>query len=117
MYFRAGSDVTDLSLDENSRIDGFESFDRFFGLPHILLERQRGSVEDDGIKPASGSFDGLHQGMCMICVEKNREIEIFPQTLNQSRNLTDSHKLALALGRTNEDRDLQFLRGGEHRLQ
>src|SRR5262245_52145591 len=117
MYFRTGSDIADLSLYEDSRIDGFEGFDRLFGLPHVLLERQRGSVEDDGIKPAPRCFDSLRQGMRMICVEKNWKIEILAQTSHQSGNLTDSHKLALALGRTNQDRDLQFLRGREHCLQ
>src|SRR5262249_30834968 len=117
MYLRTSPDIADLSLDKDGRIDGFERLDRLLGLAHVLLERQRGSVEDDGIKPGPGRFQSLLQGMRMICVEKNWEIEILAQTLHQSRKLTDSHKLALALRRTNQDRDLQFLRGGEHCLQ
>src|SRR5262245_13095323 len=117
MYLRTGPDIANLSLDKDGRIDGFKGLDRLFGLPHVLLERQRGSVEDDGIKPAFGRFQSLLQGMSMICVEKNCESEILAQTLHQSRNLTDSHKLTLALGHTNQDRNVQFLRGGEHCLQ
>src|SRR5262245_49127166 len=114
MYLRTSPDIADLSLDEDGRIDGFEGFDRFFGLPHVLLERQRRSVENDGIKPAPGCFHSLLQGMRMICVEKNGKIEILAQTPHQSRKLTDSYELPLALGRTNQDRQLEFLRGGEH---
>src|SRR5262245_31870912 len=117
MYLRTRPDIADLSLDQDGRIDGFEGFDRLFSLPHVLLERQRGSVEDDGIKPASGRFQSLLQRMRMICVETNWKIELLPQTTHQCGNLPDSHKLTLALGRTNQDRDLQFLRGGEHCLQ
>jgi hypothetical protein len=53
----------------------------------------------------------------MIGIKKNGEIEFFAQTSHQSCNLTNSHKLALALGQTNEDRYVQFPGSGEHRFQ
>src|SRR5262249_45830747 len=117
MYFRTGSNVADLSLYKDGRIDRFDRFHRLLGLAHVLFEWQRRSVEDNGIKPALDPFQSLIQGMRMICVEKNWKIELLPQTAHQCRNLPDSHKLTLALGRTNQDRDLQFLRGGEHCFQ
>ena len=106
MNFRTGSNVADLSLDEDGGIDCFEGFDRGFGLLHVLLERERGSVEDDSIKPRPRCFCGIGQGVCMICVEKYREIEFLPQTPHESRNLADSCKLAFALRHTNHDWDL-----------
>ena len=69
MYFRTGSNVADLSLDKDGRIDCFEGFDRFFRLPHVLLEWQRGKIQDDGIKTGPGRFNGLRQRMGMIRVE------------------------------------------------
>src|SRR5947209_15022579 len=63
MNFRPGSNVADLALHKDGRIDCFEGFDRFFGLAHVLLEWQRGKIEADGIKPGPGRFYGLRQGM------------------------------------------------------
>src|ERR1700736_6596567 len=117
MNLRTGANVANLSLDQDVRIDFLERFDRLFGLTHVFLEWQRGKVEDDGIKPGLGCFDSLRQGVGMIRVKEDREIEFFPQTLYKSRNLTDSYKLALAFGHTNQDRDLQFLRRAEYSLQ
>ena len=51
MNFRPSSNVADLSLHKDGRIDCFEGLDRFFGLTHVLLEWQCGKIEDDGIKP------------------------------------------------------------------
>ncbi|MDB6088177.1 MAG: hypothetical protein JWN85_961 [Gammaproteobacteria bacterium] len=49
-----GIDVAEFSFYEDGRINGFEGFDGLFGLAHVLLERKRGKVEDDGIKPGLG---------------------------------------------------------------
>jgi hypothetical protein len=117
MYLGAGSNVADLSLHKDGRIDCLEGFDRFFRLPYILLEWQRGKIEDDRIKPGFGRFDGLRQRMGMICVKKNGAVEFLPQTPHHGRDLPDSDKLPLALGRTDHHWDLKFLPGGEHRLQ
>jgi hypothetical protein len=53
----------------------------------------------------------------MVRIKKDREIEFFPQASHQSGNLTYSHELALALGCSNEDRNLKFPRRGEYCLQ
>src|ERR1700731_2018448 len=106
MDFRTGSDVANLSLDQNVRIDCFESADRLFSLAHVFLEWQRGKVEDDGIKSGPSCFHSFRQRVRMIRVKKDWEIEFFPQTLHQNRNLTDSDKLALALGHADDNRDL-----------
>ena len=82
MYFRPGSNVTDLSLHKDGRIDCFEGFDRFFRLPYVLLEWQRGKIEDDSIKTGAGCFYGLRQRMGMIRVKKNRAVGFLPQTLS-----------------------------------
>ena len=74
MYLRTGSNVADLSLHKDGRIDCFEGFDCFFCLPYILLEWQRGKIEDDSIKPGLGRFYGLRQRMGVIRVKKNRAI-------------------------------------------
>lgn len=71
MNFRPGSNVADLSLHKDGRIDRFDGFDRFFGLAHILLEWQRGKIEDDGVKSGPDRFYGLCQAMRMVCVKKN----------------------------------------------
>src|SRR6266446_3422268 len=63
--------VADLALHKDGRIDCFEGFDRFFGLAHVLLEWQRGKIEDDGIKPSPGRFYGLRQRIGMIRVKKD----------------------------------------------
>ena|SRR6516165_5691339 len=117
MYFRPGSNVADLSLHKDGRIDCFEGFDRFFRLPYVLLEWQRGKIEDDGIKTGLGRFYGLLERMSMIRVKKNLTLGFLPQTPNQSRNLLDSDKLPFALRRTDYHWNLKFLPGGEHRLQ
>src|SRR5215813_468547 len=106
MYLGTASDVPNLSLYQDGRIDCFEGFDRLFGLAHVLLQQQLGSIKDNGIKPCFGCFYSLCQGVCMIRVKKDREIEFLPQASHQSHNLTDSHKLALALRRTNQYWDL-----------
>src|SRR6516162_1974433 len=104
-------------LNVRSMILSAQSFDRFFGLAHVLLEWQRGKIEDDGIKPSPGRFYGLRQGMGMIRVKKDWAVAFLPQTPHQSRNLSDSEKLPFALGRTDHHRDLQFLPECQHRLQ
>src|SRR5215831_21372851 len=80
MNFRPGSNVADLALHKDGGIDCFEAFDRFFGLAHVLLEWQRGKIEDDGIKPGPGRFYGLRQGMGMIRVKKDCAVAFLPQT-------------------------------------
>ena len=80
MNFRTGSNVADLSLDEDGGIDGLEGFDRVFRLPYVLLERERGNVEDDGIKSGLRRFYSLRQGVRMICIEEYRVIEFLSQT-------------------------------------
>src|SRR5882762_9313147 len=114
MYFRTGPDIADLSLDQDGGIDFFERSDRLFSLADVFLERQSGKIEHDGIKPGLGCFDSLRERVCMIRIKKDREIEFLPQTSHQNGNLTDSDKVALALGHTNQDRHPQFLRGAEH---
>ena len=47
MDFRPGSDVADLALNQDCRIDGLEGFDGLFRLADVLLERKRGQIEDD----------------------------------------------------------------------
>ena len=78
MYFRTGSNVADLSLHKNGGIDCFESFNRFFGLAYVLLEWQRGKIEDDCIKAGLGRFYGLRQGMGVIRVKKDRAASFVP---------------------------------------
>src|SRR5262245_39526789 len=43
--------MSPISPSASGRIDRFESFDRLFGLAHVLLERQGGNIEDNGIDP------------------------------------------------------------------
>jgi hypothetical protein len=88
-----------------------------FALPHVLLEWQRGKIEDDGVKSGSDRFYGLCQGMRMVCVKKNWAVAFLPQPPHQSRNFPDSYKLPFALGCTDHHWDLKFLSGCRHRLQ
>ena len=68
----------DLPLYKDCRIDCFEGFDRFFRLPYVLLEWQRGKIEDDSIKTGPRRFYGLGQGMGMIRIKKNWVSQIPP---------------------------------------
>jgi hypothetical protein len=116
MDFRAGSDITDLSLYQDGRVDAFQRFDRLPGLTHILLERQRGKVKDDRVE---ASLHGLHrfgERMRMVGIEKDGKVEFLTEGSYQSRELTSSDKLTLFLGRAHQDRDFQFARGREDRL-
>src|SRR5258707_13933309 len=90
MYFRTGSNVADLALHKDGRIDCFEGFDRFFGLAHVLLEWQRGKIEDDGIKPGPGRFYGLRQRMGMIRARKLRTRAAICRTPKNSRSPSDA---------------------------
>jgi hypothetical protein len=117
MNFKPGSNVADLAFHKNGRIDCFEGFDRFLSLAHVLLEWQRGEIEDDGIKPGPGRFHSFRQGMGMIRVKKDWTVTFLPQTPHQSCNLPDSEKLPFALGCTDHNRDLQLQPGCQHRLQ
>src|SRR5579862_5145531 len=83
VYLRAGSDVPDLSLDENSRMDSLESSHRLFGLSHVLLERQGGTIEDHCVEASFGCFNRALQRVRMIRVEEDRKIKLLPQALNQ----------------------------------
>ena len=117
MNFGTASNVADLSLYEDRGIDGLEGFDRLFGLTYVLLERQLGSIEDDGIKPSLCCHNGFRQSVCVIGVKENRVVEFFPRASHQGRNLTNACELSLALGHPYQHRDVQFLRGCEHGLQ
>ena len=68
MNLRSGSDIADLSFHQDGGIDGLESLDRLFRLSYILFERMSGCVEDDGIEPRPGCFDGLCEGVRVIRV-------------------------------------------------
>jgi hypothetical protein len=59
MYFGTGSNIADLSLHKDGRIDCFEDLDRFLGLPDVLLKWQCGKIENDGIKTGPGRFYGF----------------------------------------------------------
>src|SRR5262245_11884793 len=113
MYFGTRAYIAELSFYQNGGIDCFNGFDCLSGPEHVLLKRQHGRVEDDGIKTGPGCLHSLRQGVCMVCIKKNRKIEFLAQTSHQSSNLMKSYELALLLGHTNHDRDVQFLRGSE----
>ncbi len=106
MYLRSRTDIANLPFNEEGGVDCFEGLNRLLRLARILLKRQRGRVEDHGVEPHLGGFYSLFQRVRMVRVKKNRKIKFVPQASHQSRNLTDSHELALPLGRADENRDL-----------
>src|SRR5690348_4181618 len=112
MNFRARSNITDLSLYQDGRIDRLKDANGLFGLAHVFLKRQRGEVEDNRIEPGLRRGYGIRQGVGMICVKKDGKIELFTQASHQSRYLTHTDELALALRHTNQYRDVQLLCGG-----
>src|SRR3984957_7151451 len=117
MDFRPGSDVADLALNQDLRIDGFESFDGLFRLPDVLLERQRRQVEDDGIKTRFGDIQGVRQRMGMVRVKEDRVVVLLSQAPHQSGYLPHAEKFPLSLGGADRYRDLEVPRGGDNRLQ
>ena len=86
MDFRAGSDVADLALDQDRRIDGFESFDGLFRLADVLLEGKRGQVEDDGVKARFGDIQSVRQRMGMVRVEEDRVVEFLASSAPERRS-------------------------------
>lgn len=52
----------------------------------------------------------------MIGVQKNGEVEFLSQTSHESRNWTSSHKGAFAFRQADQNRQVQFPGGGEHRF-
>ena len=117
MDFRAGSDVADLALDQDRRIDGFESFDGLFRLADVLLEGKRGQVEDDGVKARFGDIQSVRQRMGMVRVEEDRVVVFLSQAPHQSSDLANTEKLPFTLGGAHRYRDLEVPRGGHHRFQ
>ena len=117
MYFGPSSDIADLSLYQNRRVYCFECLDGLLGLTHILFKRQRGKVKDNRVKSSLCSFHRFHEGMRMVCIKKNGKIEFLAQTSHQYRDLRDSHKPTLALGYTNQNWNLELLRGDKDGLQ
>src|SRR5262245_31045861 len=117
MDFGSRSNIADLSLYQNGRVDRLEDLNCLFGLAHVFLQRQRGEVEDDRIEPGFCCGYGVRQGVGMICVEKDGKIELFPQASYQSRYLTDSDELAFALRHPNQYGDVHLLCGGEYGFQ
>ena len=89
MYLRAGSDIPDFSLYKDRRIDCFQRFDRLLGLAHIFGGGQGRHIKDDGVKPGIGSLHRLREGVRMICIKEDREVEFLPQTSDESGNLAN----------------------------
>ena len=111
--FRAGADVADFSFDEDGRVDCLESGDGFFGLADVLVDGQRGEVEDDGIEAGAGGFFGLGEGVGVVGIEKDGHAGLFAQAADQSGDLADSHEVTLALGGSDDDGDVEFAGGGD----
>src|SRR5580704_4906165 len=107
MDFRPGADVADLALNQDLRIDGFESFDGLFRLPDVLHERQRRQVEDDGIKTRFGDIQGVRQRMGMVRVKEDRVVVLLSQAPHQSGYLPHAEKFPLSLGGADRYRDLR----------
>src|SRR3984957_5587585 len=117
MDFRAGSDVADLALDQDRRIDGFESFDGLFRLADVLLEGKRRQVEDDGVKARFGDIQSVRQRMGMVGVEEDRGVVFLSQAPHQGSDLANTEKFPLSLGGADRYRDLEVPRRSDHRLQ
>src|ERR1700683_1877735 len=117
MDFRAGSDVADLALDQDRRIDGFESFDGLFRLADVLLEGKRRQVEDDRVKARFGDIQSVRQRMGMVRVEEDRVVVFLSHAPNQSSDLANTEKFPLSLGSADRYRDFEVPRGGDNSLQ
>src|ERR1700733_5224707 len=117
MDLRSRSDVADLALDKDRRVDSLEGFNGLFRLPDVLLERQRRQVEDDGIKTRFGDIQGVRQRMGMVRVEEDRVVVFLSQAPHQSGYLPHAEKFPLSLGGADRYRDLEVPRGDDNRLQ
>ena len=117
MDLRPGSDVADLALDKNLRIDGFEGFNGLFRLADVLLEGKRRQIEDDGVKARLRDIQCVRQLMGMVRVQKDRIIVLLSQAAHESGDLPDAEKLPLSLGGADCYWDLEVPRGGDHSLQ
>src|SRR5260370_19749895 len=98
MDFRPGSDVADLALDKDCRIDGFEGLDGLFRLADVLLEGKRRQVEYDRVKARFGDIQSVRQRMGMVRVEEDRVVVFLSQAPHQSGYLQHAEKFPLSLG-------------------
>jgi hypothetical protein len=64
-----GADVTDLSLNQDGGVDGLERLDGLPGLARVLLEGQRGKVEDHRVKAGLHGVHRLGERVGMVRVE------------------------------------------------
>ena len=117
MDFGAGADVADFAFDEDGGIDSLEGGDGFFRLADVLVDRQRGEIEDDGIEAGAGGFLGPGEGMGVVGVEKDGDAGLFAQAADQSGDLADAHEVALALGGADDDGDAELTGGGDDGFQ
>src|SRR6516225_7516685 len=113
MDFRAGPYITDLSFDHDGGVDALERFYSLPGLAHVLLKGQRGEIKDNRVKAGLHSVHRFGERMSVVRVEEDWEVEFLTHASHQGRELTGAEKLALALGRANQHRDLQLTRGRE----
>ena len=111
--FRAGADVADFSFDEDGGVDGLERGDALFGLADVLVDGQRGEVEDDGVEAGAGGLLGFGEGVGVVGVEKDGDAGLFAQAADQGGDLADSHEVTLALGGSDDDGDVELAGGGD----
>src|ERR1700722_4834589 len=105
MDFRPGSDVADLALHEDFRIDGLKGYDGLFRLANVLFERQCRKVENDGVKARFGDIYGLSQRMGVVRVEEDWIVVFVSQAPHQSSDLADTEKFPFTLRGAHRDRD------------
>src|ERR1700747_2567295 len=92
MNFGASSNIAYFPLDQNGRMDCFKRGHSFSRLANVLLERQGGEVEDNRVKTGPFHLFRACARVRMVRIEKDWIVKLIAQTLDQSRDLADSHK-------------------------
>jgi len=89
----------------------------FAGLADVFFEGEGGGVEDDGVVSGVGGLECLGEGVGMVGVEKDGEVEFVAQAADEGGELTGSEESALAFGGADDDGYLEFAGGGEDGFQ
>ena len=89
----------------------------FAGLVDVFVEGEGGGIEDDGVVSGMGGLEGLGEGMGVVGVEKDGEVEFVAQAADEGGELTSSEESPFAFGGADDDRYLEFAGGGEDGFQ
>ena len=82
-----------------------------FGGFDVFIEGEFGGVEDNEIETGFGSFDGFFEGVGVIGVEVDGELEFVADAFEEGGGLASADEFAFAFGNADDDGDFEFAGG------